>query len=98
MVKEVQGFQTSDGRFFEKREHADYAEALSNVEFLGKRAIQITQQNIMPFIEFIQDNPDAVIELCTTYKALLDTRIIDEGADILEELNEGEELDATDKK
>lgn len=97
MVKAVSGFKTSDGRFFEDAEDADFHEALMIITELGNRSIQITQQNLPAFIDFITMHPQEIINLCDTYKAL-SRKVKEPTESILEEMQKGEEFDAPSKK
>jgi len=96
MPTAVKGYQISDGRFFKDVEEANYEEDKLILQDLGRKAIQITQQNLPAFLDFLEAHPREVIEYCSSYIAL--SKKVSSFVDALEEMREGVVVDASDQK
>ena len=94
----VKGYQISDGRFFKNVEEANYEENKLILQDLGRIAIQITQQNLPAFLDFLEAHPREVIDYCTSYEALSAKVDSDFYADELAAMREGVEVNAPNQK
>lgn len=96
MPRQVRGFQIADGRFFELEEEADYEEVKLELFDTAQSAIQITQQNIPMFVDFLEAHPALIIRYCEAYLSLANRD--DTTAEELKKMQEGETLDGSNKK
>ena len=90
-VEKVTGYYTSDKRFFLTMEEAIYEEELMKIVALGRRSIQITQQNLPAFLDFIEENALDVANFCHAVMQ-------NSSKNVSENENEEETFNGTNKK
>ena len=64
MPKQVQGYLTSSGEFFESAEKAEYVEAGDVLHEAGHRSIEVGVEQVKPFMMFVEKNIDIVMRFC----------------------------------
>lgn len=72
MTKQVAGFITADGRFFEDKERADYEEWLMVISDSFEASLYRAMPTTM-LIGFIEENVGIVMSFCEAFEALRET-------------------------
>ena len=66
-MKEVRGYQTSSGLFFEEKEQAEFSEATHNLEKAISSSLFSAGVRIDEFLQIILTCPDEVIQYAKAY-------------------------------